>query len=298
MEKVLLLIVQLIFIVGAAPLVNGLIKKSKALLQCRRGGSVLQPYADILKYLRRETVVPQMASWLTLATPYVCLSAYLAAGCLIPLFGGHDTGRFGSVILFIYLLGMARFFLAAAALEAGSAFGGMGSSREMMVSSLVEPVLAIGLFGLVVMSGHADLTGLYGQGGQAAAIVAFIGLLIVVIAETGRIPVDNPDTHLELTMIHEAMLLEYSGRPLGMLHLAAMVKQIVLLMLLVQLFLPETFGLPVLWGLPMLLLKVIVLGLVLALIETAFAKLRLFKLPELLAGGAAFCILSIIMNIL
>ena len=298
MKNIFLIILQLIFILGAAPFITGLIKKSKAFLQCRRGAGVLQPYADVVKFFRRETVVPETASWLTLAAPYVCLAAYLAAGCLIPLFRGQDTGHFGSIILFIYLLGMARFFLAAAALEAGSAFGGMGSSREMMVSSLVEPVLAIGLFGLVVMGGHADLTWLFGQGERASAIVAFIGLLIVVIAETGRIPVDNPDTHLELTMIHEAMLLEYSGRLLGLLHLAAMVKQIVLLMLLVQLFLPGMFGLSLVWALPLLLLKVAVLGIILALVETVLAKLRLFKLPELLAGGAAFCVLSVIMNIL
>jgi formate hydrogenlyase subunit 4 len=286
---------QILFLILLAPLVNGIIKKVKALTQCRRGPGIFQPYFDVLKFLKMEPVVSEHTSWITLFTPYVCLGAYLTAGCLIPLWEHHNPG-FGDLIALTYLFALSRFFLALAGLEPASAFGGMGSSREMMIASLVEPVMVLGLFGLVVAAGTTDLKGLTGTGQNPAGLLAFIGLMVVTVAETGRIPVDNPDTHLELTMIHEAMLLEYSGRPLGFLHLAAMVKQIVLLILLIHLFWPQQPGSPVLLALGLLVGKVIALGLLLALIESVLAKMRLFRLPELIAGGAAFCLLAVLTN--
>lgn len=286
---------QIIFLALIAPFLNGVIKKAKALTQCRRGPGVFQPYFDIIKFLKRETVVSANASWITLLTPYLCLGAYLAAGSLIPLWD-HRPLALGDLIAFIYLFSLARFSLALAALEPGGAFGGMGSSREMMIATLVEPVMAIGLFGLVAVAGTTDLAGLAGSGQNPAGLFAFIGLMIVTVAETGRIPVDNPDTHLELTMVHEAMLLEYSGRNLGFLHLSAMVKQAVLLFLLVYLFWPQHAGIPIVLSICLLLGKLVALGLLLALIESVLAKMRLFKLPELLASGAAFCILAVLIN--
>ena len=186
-----------------------------------------------------RAVISENATWITEVTPFICLSAYLAAGSLIPL-GPYSSLGFGDLIAFTYLLALSRFFLALAALEPGSAFGGMGSSREMMIATLVEPVLIVGLFGLVAAAGTTELSGLRGAGQNPAGLLAFVGLMVVTIAETGRIPVDNPDTHLELTMVHEAMLLEYAGRPLGFLHLASMVlNRRVLLSLLVYLFWPQ-----------------------------------------------------------
>jgi len=202
---------QILILILLAPLVNGIIKKVKALTQCRRGPGIFQPYFDVLKFLKREPVVSEHTSWITLFTPYVCLGAYLTAGCLIPLWEHHNPG-FGDLIALTYLFALSRFFLALAGLEPASAFGGMGSSREMMIASLVEPVMVLGLFGLVVAAGTTDLKGLTGTGQNPAGLLAFIGLMVVTVAETGRIPVDNPDTHLELTMVHEAMLLEYSSR--------------------------------------------------------------------------------------
>ncbi len=286
---------QMLVLLFMAPLVNGIIKKAKAATQCRRGPGILQPYFDILKYLRREPVVSESTSWITLVTPYVCLSAYLAAGSLIPLWERPVLG-FGDLIALTYLFALSRFFLALAGLEPASAFGGMGSSREMMIATLVEPVMVVGLFGLAVVAGTTDLNGIMGAGYNPAGLLTFIGLMVVILAETGRIPVDNPDTHLELTMVHEAMLLEYAGRQVGFLHLAAMVKQSVLLILLVHLFWPRNPSDPVIVALGLLLMKVIALGLLLAVIESMLAKMRLFKLPELMAGGAAFCLLAVLIN--
>jgi len=290
-----LFIGQAFFILLVSPLINGIIKKAKARLQNRKGPPLLQTYRDIIKFLRRETVVSVNTSWITGVTPYICLGAYIVAGCMIPWLS-RDVFVMGDIITFIYLFALARFFMAIAALEPASAFGGMGASREMMIATLVEPVLALGLFGIVALVGTTNPGGLMGAGMNPAGVLSFIGLMIVTVAETGRIPVDNPDTHLELTMVHEAMLLEYSGRQLGLLHLAASVKQTVLLVLLVYLFLPASPGLPVIVILLSVTVKLVILGLILALIESMVAKMRLFRLPELLAGGAAFCLLSILIN--
>ncbi len=291
--KLLIILGQFSFLLLLAPLINGIIKKSKALLQCRKGPSLLQPYFDISKFLRRESVVSVHTSWLTQLTPIICLASYLVAGSMIPLWQ-HENLGIGDMIALTYLFAMARFFLALAALEPASAFGGMGSSREMMISSLVEPVMVVGLFSLAAVAGTTDINGIMGAGQNPAGLLTFIGLLIVVLAETGRIPVDNPDTHLELTMVHEGMLLEYAGRQVGLLHLAAMIKQVVLLMLLIHLFWPQNPNAPVYWAVVLMIAKVGCLALVLATIESVLAKMRLFKLPELMAGGMAFCLLAVL----
>lgn len=298
MKEIALFSGQVLFILLISPLVNGVINKTKARMQQRLGPPLWQTYLDIIKYLRREAVTSVNTSWITGITPYICLSAYLVAGSLIPFAGQEGTLASGDMIAFIYVFALARFFLALTALEPAGSFGGMGSSREMMIAALVEPVLAIGLFGMVVFAGTTDLGGITGSGWNPAGVLAFIGLLIVTVAETGRVPVDNPDTHLELTMVHEAMLLEYAGRQLGLLHLAAGVKQTVMLILLVHLFLPANPDLP-LWLIPLALtVKILGLGILLALIESANAKMRLFRLPELMAGGAAICLSSILINII
>ena len=295
MKEIALFLGQGLFILLVSPLVNGVIKKTKARMQNRVGPPLWQPYLDIIKFLRREAVTSVNTSWLTSITPYICLSAYLVAGGIIPL-AGKQILALGDIIAFIYLFALARFFLALASLESGGSFGGMGSSREIMIATLVEPVLALGLFGLVALAGTTDLAGIRGAGSNPAGILALIGLMVVIIAETGRVPVDNPDTHLELTMVHEGMLLEYSGRQLGWLHLAAVVKETVLLILLIHLFFPANPSWPLILILISLIVKIMVLGVVLALIESVNAKMRLFRLPELMAGGAAICLLSILIN--
>jgi len=294
MNTVIWQIGQGIILLLLAPLVNGVIKKAKAKIQKRKGPPLLQGYRDILKFLRREAVTSVNTSWITTVTPYIVLSAYLTAGSLIPLLTRQEF-IISDIIVLVYLFALARFFMALAALEPASAFGGMGASREMMIASLVEPVFVLGLFGMVAFAGSTDLGLLAGAGRTPSGMASFIGLMLVTVAETGRIPVDNPDTHLELTMVHEGMLLEYSGRQLGLLHLAAMLKQVILLALLVHLFLPVS-GISMGLGLVLLLIRITVLALALALIESITVKMRLFRLPELMVGGAVFCLISIVLQ--
>lgn len=283
-----------------APLLNGLIKKSKAHWQNRTGPVLLQPWFDIWKYLGRESVVSEHASWVFRLAPYVYFAGHLAAAALVPMLAATSpAGGFGDVILLVGLLALARFMLALAALDTASNFGGMGASRELAFASLVEPALLISLFALAIPAGSTALSALVGDGGiTVARLLALAGLFIVAIAETGRLPIDNPDTHLELTMAHEGMLLEYSGRPLGLLLWATHVKQLVILSLLVSIFFPwgiarEAGVLAMGVGLLVYIFKTAVLGLVLALVETTNVKLRIFRIPELLGAASLLGLLAV-----
>lgn len=299
MEPVLL-IVNLVLALAIAPLLNGIIKKSKASWQNRRGPGIFQPWFDIWKYLGRESVVSEHASWIFRVAPYVYFAAHLAAAGLVPsLIITSPLGGIGDAIVLVGLLALARFALALAALDTASNFGGMGASRELAFASLVEPALLLSLFALAIPAGSTALSAMVGDGGVTVArLLALGGFFIVTIAETGRLPIDNPDTHLELTMAHEGMLLEYSGRPLGLLLWATHVKQLVVLSLLVALFMPwgiahEPAVGPLSVGLLAYLLKLGALGLVLAVVETANVKLRIFRIPELLGAASLLGLLAI-----
>ncbi len=289
-----LLAVNLGLALLVAPLLNGIIKSSKAAWQNRRGPSVLQPWFDLWKYLGRESVVSEHASWIFRGAPYVYFGAHLAAACLVPtLVMASPLAGVGDVIVLVGLLSLARFALALSGLDTASNFGGMGTSRELAFAALVEPALLIALFALALPAGSTALGALVGDGGMSLArVLAMAALFIVAIAETGRIPVDNPDTHLELTMAHEGMLLEYSGRPLGLLLWGTHIKQMVILSLLIALFLPWGMApgggaIPLAVSLAAYLVKLALLGLGLALVETTNVKLRIFRVPELL-GAATF----------
>ncbi len=298
-------VLQVILLAGLAPLVTGIIKKTKALLQTRRGPGIFQPYLDLYKLLRKESVVSEHTSWIFGVTPYIYLAALLAASLMLPVLSTAGLFNFsGDLILIIYLFALGRFFLALAGLDAGSAFGGMASSREMAISAVAEPAAMLPLFTMAVSQGSTNLTAIVAglDRGQAflspTVWLAFIAFFIVGIAETGRIPVDNPDTHLELTMIHEGMLLEYSGRPLALLTLGASLKQLLIFTLLANVFFP--WGISTGYGLGSLgialavyLGKVVALALAMAVIETSFAKMRLFKVPDLLMGSFLLSLLGI-----
>ncbi len=284
-----------------APLLNGIIKSSKAGWQNRRGPGVLQPWFDIWKYLGRESVISEHASWIFRAAPYVYFGAHLAAAGLVPfLMVQPPLGGLGDVVVLVGLLALARFALALAALDTASNFGGMGTSRELAFAALVEPALLISLFALAIPAGSTALGALVGDGGvNAGRVLALGALFIAAIAETGRIPVDNPDTHLELTMAHEGMLLEYSGRPLGLLLWGTHIKQMVILSLLAALFFPwgiaqDAAPVSLMIGLAAYLLKLVVLGLALALVETTNVKLRVFRIPELLGAASLLGLLAVI----
>jgi formate hydrogenlyase subunit 4 len=304
-------VAQLVLLLMLAPLVSGLIKTLKARLQMRRGPGLLQPYSDIYKLLRKGMVIPNTASWLFSATPYVVFLATLLAGLMAPMVA-VDTpiGLFGGVLAVVYLLGLGRFFVALSGLDAGSPFGGLGSSREMTVSALAEPTLMLAVFTVAIGAGSTSLAEIarvaINQQWRFLApsqALAFAALFLVLIAETGRIPVDNPATHLELTMIHEAMILEYSGPYLALIEWAASIKQLVLMTLMINVFWP--FGLSTAWspsgvwaGLGWLALKLLILSCTVVLVETANAKMRLFRVPELMAVAFTLGALALISTFL
>lgn len=298
----LLFILQIMLLLGLAPLLQGIIRTSKARWQNRRGPGLLQSYFDIFKWLSRESVVSEHASWVFRVAPFIYGAGILAAGALVPTVAAASPAPgIGDIVVFIGLFALARFWLALAALDTGSNFGGMGSSREVAFAALSEPALLLSLFAVALPVGSTSFSAIVGSGWPSPSDgVAFLALMIVAIAETGRIPVDNPDTHLELTMVHEGMLLEYSGRPLGMLHWATQVKQLTILSLLAALFLPWGMADPdhlsvlsILAGVALWGVKIAGLGLLFGVIETAFAKLRIFRVPDLLGVASVLAALAV-----
>jgi len=302
---------QVLLVLLFSPLISGFSRKLKARLQSRKGPAMLQPYRDLYKLLRKGMVVPQTASWIFPATPYVLFATTLLAGLLIPTVTTQaPLSAIGGVLAVVYLLALGRFFLALAGLDAGSSFGGLGSSREMTISAIAEPALMLAVFTVALGAASTNLSSMaqaaVGQSWQFLApsqMLAFAALFIVLIAETGRIPVDNPATHLELTMIHEAMILEYSGPHLALVEWSAAMKQMVLMTLLINVFFP--YGLSATGSLAaaagsvaLFVLKLGALALAVVLVETGNAKMRLFRVPELLALAFVLSALALISSFL
>ena len=307
MTAILFSFFQALLLIALAPAVSWFIKKMKAASQNRVGPGLVQVYADLGKLFRKDMVISDTASWIFHAMPFILFASVLAAASMVPVLGTRSLSGFtGDVIVFVYLLALGRFFLALAALDTGTTFGGMGSSREMALSSLAEPALLLSFFALSFRAGTLSLQGMVAHFAAESPVeilfftsLAFGALLIVTIAESGRIPVDNPSTHLELTMIHEAMILEYSGRYLALIEWSHQIKQMILLTLLANLFFPwgitETLGLQAL-GLSLVfyLVKIFCLAFVIGWIEIHSAKLRLFRVPDLLAVGFVLAILALL----
>ena len=306
-----LVLLEMGFLVLLAPLVTGTIQKMKARLQCRRGAGVLQPYRDLAKLFRKGTVQADTASGFFRAIPVLVLAATVAAGALVPVVRvGAPALPLGDAVMLLGLLALARFLTAVGALDAGGAFGGMGASREMTVAPLVEPVLMMVVFSTALAAGTTELGALAAHretswlsAWGAADFLGFAAVLVLLPAETGRIPVDNPDTHLELTMLHEGMLLEHSGPGLGCMMLASHVRQVVTCGLVAALFFPV--GAADGWGAAGLFLgaaafaaKVLVLATYLALVESSYAKLRLFRVPEYLGVGFVCALVALALRIL
>lgn len=304
----LLTVIQLLLLLALAPLVVGIIRRVKAHLQCRQGASVVQPYADLAKLFRKEPVISTTASWIFPAAPYVIFSSTVVAGLLVPTIAAPMPLNFaGNIIVLVYLLALGTFFLILAGLDAGSAFGGMGSSREAIVASLTEPALILSVFAVALTAGSANISTIVYKTAMLQDVVldppphlmALVALFIVTIAETGRVPVDNPATHLELTMIHEAMILEYSGRYLALVEWAAGVKLMIFLTLLANLFAP--WGIALTWtplslgvGLLVYVGKIAGLAVLIGVFECMFAKLRLFRVTELLGGAFILSLLALV----
>jgi len=290
--------IQMLLVLLLAPLLTGIVRKAKARLLRRRGPSPIQPYRDLLRLLRKEVTLAHNASWLFRTTPYLIFAATWVAAALVPTFAlGLQFSWSVDLIAITALLGSVRFFLALAGMDVGTSFGGIGSSREVTIASLAEPAMIMIVFTLALIAGSTQLSTMahfmlsQGVGLRVSLGLALVALVIVAIAENARIPVDNPATHLELTMVHEAMVLEYSGRHLAVIELAASLKLLLYVSLIACLFAPwglaATGAGAVAYGIGMAsyLAKLAVGGTLLALFETMIAKMRVFRLPGFI--GAA-----------
>jgi formate hydrogenlyase subunit 4 len=291
-----------------APLLRGFIKKMKAAFQLRQGPRLLQPYSDLAKLLRKEPLRATTASWIFVAGPRLYFASTLLATTLVPaLVAAAPLEAAGGILLLVGILALGRFALATAALDTGSPFGGMGASREMTVGALAEPALMLALFTAGLSAGSLNLGELVrhtterGVSIHPSEILAAAALFIVLLAEAGRVPIDNPATHLELTMIHEAMVLEYSGADLALVEWASAVKELLFMILLAGLFLPlgiatslHPAALAVAGG--ALFAKVLGIALLVVLVESTNAKLRFFRVPELMAVALGLGFLALAMR--
>jgi formate hydrogenlyase subunit 4 len=297
---------QALLALALAPGLAGFVRWLKARLQNRRGAPPWQPYFELRKLFAKEVVVSRNASWLFHVTPYIVFGSTLAVAFLIPfVFAPGALDAAGDLLVVVYLLLLGTFFLALAGLDPGTAFGGMGASREMTVAAIAEPTVALAIFGLAIGAGSTNLGQIVMQtlanpalAASPSHLLAWTALFIVMLAETGRLPVDNPGTHLELTMIHEAMILEYSGRYLALIEWGAWLRLLIFLALLANLFVP--WGIATTMTPPAVVLaagalaaKLALLGLVIAVVETRVAKLRLFRVPELLSVSFVLALLSV-----
>jgi formate hydrogenlyase subunit 4 len=298
---------QMLLVLALAPLLTGVVRKVKARLNRRRGASVIQPYRDLRRLLGKEVVLAENASWLFRVAPYIIFAVTWVAAALIPTFATDLIFSWsGDLIAITALLGSARFLLALAGLDIGTSFGGIGASREMMIASLAEPAMLMIAVTLALTAGSTQLSSIAGfmlsfgslRVSLALALVAFI---IVAVAENGRIPVDNPATHLELTMVHEAMVLEYSGRHLAMIELASSLKLLLYVSAIACLFLP--------WGLAngeagigacaigviAYLYKLALGAVALGVFETSIAKMRVFRVPNFLGAALMLGLLGVLL---
>jgi len=288
---------QMLLVLALAPGFVGLVRKVKARLTRRRGASILQPYRDITRLMRKEVVLAENASWLFSSVPYLIFAATWVAAALVPTFAsGLQFSWTADIIAIVALLGCARFFLALAGMDVGTSFGGIGSSREMMIASMAEPAMLLTVFSVALVAHSTQLSTIAevmgtGVGLRVSLGMALIALIVVAIAENARIPVDNPSTHLELTMVHEAMVLEYSGRHLAMIEIAAALKLLLYVSLIACIFVPWGTAEPgsgpgaMLFGIGTYLAKIVVAGVSLAVLETSIAKMRVFRVPDFLGAS-------------
>jgi formate hydrogenlyase subunit 4 len=297
---------QFLIIIFFSPLVNGVIKKLKANMQGRRGPGVLQSYYDLMRLFRKDMVVSRVTSWVFKVTPYIVFIATVVSAMLVPVVTLRSGfGMMGDVIALIYTFALARFFMALAGLDAGTAFGGEGSSREMTVAILVEPMMMLALFTAAIAAGSTNVAAIAGARAvySPSHLLALSAFMVAIVAETGRVPVDNPDTHLELTMIHEGMVLEYSGRYLALMEWAHAIKQMVLFTVAMDIFFP--FGIaegsaPVglVLSLGVYAAKMLGTAALMAAVESTRAKVRFFQLPSMLGGAFVLAFLSLVTHIM
>jgi formate hydrogenlyase subunit 4 len=287
-------IFQLVLVPAASPLCIGIIKKLKAKFQNREGAGIFQPYKDLWKLLHKDEIISKDASWIFRCAPFIVFAVTIAVGASIPVFASLPKNIFtGDLLVVVYALAIGTFFLALAGMDTGSAFGGFGSSREMTIAALAEAGLIFSLLTVSLVSGSTNLftisnTGMLLNAHSFPAIaLAFSGFFIVLLAETARFPFDNPATHLELTMIHEAMILEYSGKRLALMEWASANKLFIFASLGANLFFPwgiaeSADASAIIVGIIVLIVKIFIFCLIIAILESSMAKFRFFRLPDLL----------------
>jgi formate hydrogenlyase subunit 4 len=301
-------VVQAVLALALAPLFTGMVRKTKAKLQRRRGADIFQPYRDIARLLRKEAIVAHDASWVFTKAPTFILGATWVAAALVPTFAfGSVLATSADLIVIIGLLASARFALALAGLDIGTSFGGIGSSREVMIATVAEPAILVLIFALSLIAGTTRLPEIAGFIQASASephislMLAFVGLAMLAVVENGRIPVDNPATHLELTMVHEAMALEYSGRHLALIELAQCLKLLFYMSLIAAIFLPwgiaPAGGTPVAMalGFGAYLLKLVVGAKLLAFFEISIAKMRVFRVPQFVGVALMLGLLAVVL---
>lgn len=307
MIEMIVELIQAALIMALAPLMSGLVSKFKALMQGRVGASVFQPYRDLAKLVRKDAVTSRSCSWLFRGVPYVCMASMIVLAMMTPFIYTGVLAPFGDLVAVVYIFTMFRFAMVLGGLEGGSTFGGMGSSREMMMSVLIEPALLLSIATLAVLSGAGtdmgDISSAISALGMAAVgpalILAGASFMMTLLAENARIPFDNPTTHLELTMVHEAMLLEYSGRGLAFMEYSSMLRLTIFMAMIGSLFFP--------WGIASELtvgamavsvvvaaVKMVLVAFILSAVESALCKSRLFKTPNLLTVSFTLSLLAMI----
>jgi len=300
-------LVQTLIMILVAPLITGILMKLKAKMQRRKGNSIFQPYRYLIKLFRKDETISEDSSWLFRLIPYVCMGCMILLAFMVPFIFTGVLAPYGDLIALVYIFTMYRFMMVLGGLEGGSVFGGMGSSREMMMSVLIEPALLLSMTVLagLTKAGTAISTipqALLDMGVAAltpALILAAASFFITLLAENARIPFDNPSTHLELTMVHEGMLIEYSGRGLGMMEFSSMLRLTVFMVMLSALFFP--------WGISTeatltslfissvtMMIKLLALTFSIAVVESYLAKYRLFRLPNMLTASFALSFLAMI----
>jgi formate hydrogenlyase subunit 4 len=305
----LLAAAQTALFVGAAPLLAGWVKRVKCHMQNRAAPALWQPYRDLAKLFRKHMVLAENASWLFRATPYIVFGAMSLAAAAVPLVAVDlPTGAIADVIVLVGFFALARFFTALAGMDIGTAFGGMGSSREMTIAALAEPAMLMAVFTLSMTAGSTNLSSAINYVLEAGLVLrpsflfALLALAMVAVAETGRVPVDNPATHLELTMIHEAMILEYSGRHLALIEWAAQIKLMIYAVLVANIFWPwgiaqeftsEALGI----GVVAIATKLTALAVVLVVWETVLAKMRIFRVPPFLGFAFLLSLLGMLTHV-
>jgi formate hydrogenlyase subunit 4 len=300
---------QMTLVLAAAPLATGLVRAFKARLQRRQGPSIFQTYRDLARLLRKEAVVADGASPLFRVAPYVIFAFTWIAAALVPTFAaGLMFSWTADLLAIVALLGAARFVQALAGLDIGTSFGGIGSSREVMIAALAEPALIMIVFTLALIAGSTQLSVVSAfmsspqVGVRVSLALALVALIIVALAENARMPIDNPATHLELTMVHEAMILEYSGRHLALIELASSLKLLLYISLIACVFAPwgivtaDVGGAALAVGAAAYLGKLIVACLALAVFETSVAKLRVFRAPDFIGAALMLGMLAVLLR--